>query len=98
MGQTSDAILAEIGLEAAQHVAGADTVERVEVVAGYDSAERPAYFFSFLIDDGGDRQRTGLIHIRLGQKLRDELIARGDEHYPIVRILSRDDWEKRTGA
>jgi len=34
----------------------------------------------------------------LTQKLRDALLARHDPRYPIIRILSQQDWEKREGA
>jgi hypothetical protein len=31
-------------------------------------------------------------------KLRDALIDLGEEHYPVIRILSRDDWDRRARA
>lgn len=98
MDQKISVDLAEIGREAVQDVAGVGMVERVEVETGHDSLDRPALFFSFLIDRDRDRQRAGLVRIRMVQKLRDELIARGYDHYPIIQVLSRADWEKRAGA
>ena len=90
--------LEKLGREAAQQVAGKGAVEDVEVVAGEDLSERPVYYFSFLIDQARARQRAGLVLTRLVQKLRDELIARGDGHYPVIRILSRTDWDRRKDA
>jgi len=87
--------LEELGREAAQHIAGEGAVEQVEVRDGEDSFERPTYYFSFLIDQERSRQRPGLVYTRLIQKLQDELIAHGDEHLPMIRILSRADWDKR---
>jgi hypothetical protein len=98
MNQLADTDLVEIGRNVAQHVAGAGTVERVKVSAGQDSTDRPAYFFSFLIDRYRDGERAGLIRIRLEQKLRDELMARDDGHHPIVQVLNRADWEQHEGA
>lgn len=98
MSEIAEADLVEIGHRAAQLVAGLGAVERVTVTTGQDSTDQPAYFFSFLIDRDRDRQGAGLGHIRLVQKLRDELMARDDGHYPIVQILNRADWEKREGA
>ena len=95
MPQTSAAELQRLGREAAEAVAGADAVEQVEVLPGGDSLDRPAYFFSFLIDRDRARQQVAVIHIRLLQALREELIARGDEHRPMVRILNRTDWPRR---
>jgi hypothetical protein len=34
----------------------------------------------------------------LRQKLRDELVARGDDGYPLITILGPLDWEKRQVA
>ena len=98
MIQIDETELAGIACEAATHVAGLGTVDRVTVVAGQDSTDRPAYFFSFLIDQGRDPRRGGLARIRLVQRLRDALLARDDGHYPIVEILNRADWERREGA
>jgi hypothetical protein len=90
--------LKKLGLDAAQAAAGADAVEQVEVFPGEDSLDRPAYFFSFLIDQKRAAERPGLVRIRLTQALRDGLAARGDEHYPIIRILDRADWDRRARA
>jgi hypothetical protein len=98
MSRSTTAELEKIGRDAAQQVAGEGAVAQVEVVPGEDSDERPAYYFSFLIDQDRARQRPGLVFTRLIQKLRDELIARGDGHYPVIRILDRTDWDKRKGA
>ena len=98
MIQITETELVEIGRTAAGRVAGLGTVDRVTVMTGQDSTDRPAYFFSFLIDKDRDPRRVGLARIRLVQELRDALIARDDEHYPIVEVLNRADWEKREGA
>ena len=90
--------LEKLGRAAAEHVAGDCAVEQVEVTRGEDAAERPVYYFSFLIDQGRARQRAGLVRTRLVQKLRDDLDARGDGHYPVIQILSKDDWANRADA
>jgi hypothetical protein len=95
-GITAD--LEKLGRDIAQHIAGASAVEQVEVVPGEDSSDRPVYYFSFLIDQNRAVQRAGLVRIRLAQTLRDELAARGDAHYPIIRILDRTDWNRRARA
>lgn len=97
MTHVPDGNLEEIGREAARGV-GAGKVERVEVVTGPDSSDRPAYFFSFLIEPDRDRQRAALIRTRLAQKIRDELVTRGDDRYPFIRVLGREDWGKRQGV
>lgn len=90
--------LEKLGRDAAEYVAGVGVVEQVEVTRGEDTAERPVYFFSFLIDQGRARQRAGLLRLRLVQKLRDELISKNDSHFPVIQILSREDWAKRADA
>ena len=97
MSHDITADLEQLGRDAAQHVAGEEAVQEVEVMAGEES-ERPVYYFSFLIDQDRARQRAGLLRSRLIQELRDGLIARNDGHYPIIRILSRADWDKRASA
>ena len=98
MNGMTGAELKELGRAAAAHVAGDDAVQQVEVSEGEDSSDRPVYYFSFLIDQARARQRPGLVLVRLIQKLLDDLIARGDSHYPSVRILDKDDWAKRANA
>jgi hypothetical protein len=97
MSQDAAATLEQLGRDAAQHIAGPEAVQEVEVVSGEDF-DRPVYYFSFLIDQDRSRQRAGLLHSRLVQRLRDELIARNDGHYPVIRILNREDWDKRASA
>jgi hypothetical protein len=90
--------LEKFALDAAREIAGPDAVEQVEVVVGVDYFERPSYDFSFLVDPDRIQMRIGLVLIRLGQRIRDELNARGDEHHPIVRLLGRNDWPRRGSA
>jgi hypothetical protein len=90
--------LERLAREAAEDAAGAEAVEQVEVVPGEDSTDLPAYRFSFLIDQSRAVNSAGLVRIKLLQALRDRLIARGDTHYPMVRILDRRDWPKRARA
>ncbi len=98
MSEIADMDLVEIGRKAAQLVAGLGTVERVKVTTRQDSTDRPAYFFSFLIDRDRDRQQAGVARIRLAQRLRDELLARDDDRYPYVEVLNREEWESRERA
>ncbi|MGB8839835.1 MAG: hypothetical protein WCC64_02085 [Aliidongia sp.] len=63
-----------------------------------DFDNRPVYIFSFVIDQDRARDRPGTVRIGLGQKFRDALDALGDEHYPTIRMLSREDWDKRARA
>jgi hypothetical protein len=93
LDQALAADLQALGRDAARDVAGEESVEGVEVTIGEGVSDRPAYQFTFLINQS--RERPGLVRIRLGQKLKDALAARGDEHYPMLRILNRADWDKR---
>jgi hypothetical protein len=90
--------LVKLGREAAEEIAGAGSIEQVEVVPGEDAWDRPAYVFSVLINLERSGQRPGFVLIRLTQKLRDELSARGDPRYPIVHLLDQADWPKRARA
>ena len=87
-----------MGRDVAQHLGGEGVVEQVEVRPGEDSTDQPVYFFTFLIDQERVRGHPGLFHIRLSQSLKDELAARGDEHYPILELLDRTDWNRRARA
>lgn len=88
----------QIGRDVAEQVVGEDAVEQIEVRHGLDSSERPVYQFFFLIEPSRARQRLGLLHIRLTQKLLDELEARGDGHLATVHLLNRADWNMRSNA
>jgi len=90
--------LEDLALAAAEQVAGSGAVEQVEVRSGPGDDDRPAYHFSFLIDHQRAETRLGLIMIRLSQKLGDDLDARGDPHFPIIRLFNREDWGRRVDA
>lgn len=95
MSETAALDLPGLGREAAAQVPGLGKVEKVLAEFGVDSADEPAAHFSFLIDEGQDLGQVGIAYTRLIQRLRDELLARGYEHYPFVQVLSRADWERR---
>jgi len=98
MNGDSDVDLEALGRTAAEQIAGEDSVREVAVVRSEDASQRPIYRFVFLIDQRRARQRAGLLRTRLVQRLRDELITRGDGHFPEVQILNREDWERRPNA
>lgn len=60
--------LLRLGREAAVHVVGAAAVEQVEVEAGADSANEPAYWFTFVIEEKAAivRPRPGSCRSRFG--------------------------------
>jgi len=90
--------LEHLALDAARQVAGMDCVEEVEVVDRADFWGRPAYLFSFVINQDRAKMTPGLIRIDLNLKLQEELSARGDEHIPMIRMLDRTDWPLRNSA
>jgi hypothetical protein len=89
--------LKDIGLDAAREVVGEGRAREIEVAVDLDSTNEPACFFSFLIEQDGDPMRAALQRTRLGQRIRDKLIDRGDERYPYIRVLGHKDWGKRLG-
>lgn len=98
MIQMSEAELEKLAREAALDIAGPEAFEQVEIETVVDLDDRPAYYFTFLINQDRARQRPGMVRTRLSQRLRDELEARGDEHRPLLRMLDRSDWDKRGSA
>ena len=98
MTDLTNAHLDKLAREAAESVAGPAAVEEVEVRRGNDVDERPAYHFTFLIDHSRAVMRPGLVRIRLMQRLADMLDEQGDDHRPVITILDRRDWERRTHA
>jgi hypothetical protein len=94
MNHQVDLDLEKIGRDAAAEVAGAENAEAVEASEIADRTDKPAYFFSFLIEQDRGHLGPGLLRTRLAQRLRDELIARGDYRYPLVQIINRDDWDR----
>jgi hypothetical protein len=98
MAQLADSELTELGGEVARQMLGVDKVKQVEVVARPDSTDEPACYFWYQVDQDPASQSAALARIRLAQRLRDELLARGDATYPYIRVLSTQDWAKRTGA
>jgi hypothetical protein len=95
MDQHVDLDLEQIGRDAAAAVAGAENVEAVEAREGEDWTDKPAYYFSFLIEEDRDNLRPGLLQMRIARKLRDDLTGLGDYRYPFIQIMNRRDWEKR---
>jgi len=98
MARLADSELTELGRDVARQLVGADKVKAVEVETGLDASDEPAYHFWFRWDPDPDWPLMGLMRIRLGQKLRDELLSRGDASYPFIHILTKQDWDKRDGA
>lgn len=98
MSEAAAIDLPGLGREAAERVPGLGKVEKVLAEFGVDSAYEPAAYFTFLLEEGRDREQVGLTRARLIQRLRDTLLARGYEHYPYIRILDRADWQSRYGA
>jgi hypothetical protein len=99
MAQLADSDeVTELGREVARQLVGADTVNAVEVKSGFDTSDEPAYHFWFRWDKDPDWRLMGLMRGKLAQKLRDELMARGDPGYPYVHILTPRDCDNRTGA
>ena len=93
MGQLDDSALTELGREAAQLAGGPDVIDAVEVSASENRAGEPIYHFWYHWTQEPDRQRIGLLRLKLGRALRDRLVARGDFGNPLIHILSGQDWE-----
>ncbi len=79
-------------------MASRGAVDEIEIESGVDFYDRPAYHFSFLIDQKGSKNRQGLVLTRQRQRLADDLDARGDTHIPTIRLLDREDWGRRGNA
>ena len=98
MADIPEAELRELGRELADSVIGVGKVADVDVVTMPDASDSPAHYFSFMLDPDRSGQRPALIQLRLGQRIRDELLARGDDTYPFIRFLRPGDWAKRFHA
>jgi hypothetical protein len=95
MSEISDIELERIGRAAAEAVTGPGAVLDVDFEHYLDSTDQPAYMFSFVIDQSMEPKiAPGLMRIRLRQRIRDELIARGDMTYPYLKVISPVDWHK----
>ena len=89
----------ELARRAATEVAGAAGVEGVEVEEDDDYEGGGAiYRFTFLINKDEAKLPIGMLRLRLLGKLRDDLLARDDQHYPRIKLLDRADWERTRGA
>ena len=86
-----------ISLDAARSIAGSQAGD-AEVAIGLDSYDEPAYYITLQLEPGQPAILTPSDKIRISLKIRDALIEAGDERYPFVRFLSRDDWDARTRA
>jgi hypothetical protein len=98
MSDSATKDLEKIGLEAARELGGEGAVQNVEVAPGLDSLDRPVYWFTYLLDEARLRLGLGRFYVRLIQALQEALIARGDEHFPMIRLLNSTDWEKHRNA
>ncbi|KQP41430.1 hypothetical protein ASF49_16780 [Methylobacterium sp. Leaf104] len=79
----------QIGLSAARSVAG-PRVRAIKVRVAVDSTDEPAYYLSFLSEPGQAQEAELLLDI--AHKVRDGLIASGDESYPYIRLVTPDEW------
>jgi hypothetical protein len=86
--------LEKLALDAAEYVAGAGVAEQVDVESSVDWWYRPTYVFTYLINLDRTQMNSGLLLIRLLEKLHEDLIEKGDEHRPSVHLLDKADWAK----
>jgi hypothetical protein len=93
MAHLSIASVQKIGLEAAHEIIDKNITD-VEAATAQDSSDQPAYFITFRFDRDRDRARAALLRTRLTQKIRDRLLEEGDARYPIIRLLSDDEWKR----
>ena len=90
--------LLQLGREAVAQAPGAAAVEQIEVEAGPDSSNEPAYRFTFLVNRISDEVKPIELYLNVIQYIRNELLSRNDEHYPYIRMLNQNDWLRRAGA
>lgn len=86
-----------ISLDAVRRIAGSQAGD-AEVGIGLDSSDEPVYHITLQLDRGQQSVLSSADRIQIRQRIRDALIEAGDERYPFVRFLSRDDWDARTRA
>ena len=96
----SNQALLEGGRSAAASVPELGRIDDVEVSGVFDSSNEFTYLFSFLLDREGDEDNlsVGRAYIHLSQALRDGLMDRGDDRFPLIRLFTKKDWAKRKGA
>jgi hypothetical protein len=99
MSDVAQIDLERLAREAADEIAGADSVHDAKVESGLDSQDQPAYRFVFVIDRSKVvGYQPGERRIALGIKIRDRLLAKGDETYPYLSIISPEEWRARSRA
>lgn len=86
-----------ISLDAVRRIAGSQAGD-AEVGIGLDSSDEPVYDITLQLDRDQQSVLSSADRIQIRQKIRDALIEAGDERYPFVRFLSRDDWDARARA
>ncbi len=96
----SNQALLDVGRSAAASVPELGKISDVEVSGIIDSSNEFTYLFSFLLDrqkNEGDRS-VGKAYIHLSQALRDGLMDRGDDRFPLIRLFTKENWAKRKRA
>lgn len=93
MEHLSNDQLEALGLAAARAVVG-DGVKQVVVRYGEDAMWRSIKVFRVLIEHYRDGQDIGMARIRLIQRLKDDLLAIGDDQHPAVQMLDPADWNR----
>ena len=73
-----------IGRRAASEVA-AGAAEVIEVDAGPDAMGDPAYYLSYRLDRKHDDEVE--LFLRIAHRVRDMLVARGDDTYPLIELV-----------
>jgi hypothetical protein len=99
MSEIKEADLERLGREAAEEVAGAQAVIHVRAEPDFDWTDKQIYRFYSVIDRNlMPRYKPGEMRSRLGQNIRDRLLAKGDETYPHMQIISPEEWQAHQGA
>ncbi|MBE7201964.1 MAG: hypothetical protein INR70_29745 [Parafilimonas terrae] len=87
----------EMSLDAVRSIAGSQAGD-AEVAIGLDSSDELVYYITLQLEPGQHSILSPADRIRISHKIRDALIEAGDERYPHLRFLSRDDWDARNRA
>jgi len=99
MSEVSQIDLERLARDAADEVAGAEAVHEALVEPILDSDDLPAYEFLFVIDRSKvSGYQPGEMRSKLGINIRDRLLAKGDETYPYLSIISPEEWRARALA
>ena len=84
-------------VDSAKQLDGGVTKDRVHVYEYANSITGDSLIVQIAARRPENQAEWTKLRLRFSQTVRDMLVARGDERYPVIEVFAPDEWARRNG-